>query len=129
MNQAASLHGLRLLVVEDETMVALMLEDMLDEFGCVVVDVAGTLSRGMAIVADEPLSFDGAILDVNLGGERVYPVATRLAERGVPFIFCTGYGRHGLDTDFAHVPTLAKPYMPEDLQKILVTVMGAAPRH
>ena len=129
MNQTASLHGLRILVVEDETMVALMLEDMLDEFGCVVVDVAGTLSRGLALVASEPLSFDGAILDVNLGGERVYPVATRLAECGVPFIFCTGYGRGGLDAGFAHVPTLAKPYMQEDLQEILVTVMGEAARH
>lgn len=128
MDQVASLQGLRLLVVEDETMVAMMLEDMLDEFGCVVVDVAGTLSRGMALVAGEPLPFDGAILDVNLGGERVYPVANCLIERGVPFIFCTGYGRPGPETDFAHVPTLAKPYMPEDLQKILVTVMGDA-RH
>src|SRR5882757_8747716 len=112
MKQIGSLSGIRLLVVEDETMIALMLEDMLDDFGCIVVDVAGTLARGLALVANEALSLDGAVLDVNLGGEKVYPIAERLATRGVPFIFCTGYGSTGLPPDFAHVPTLAKPYQP-----------------
>jgi len=123
MNQVASLNGLRLLVVEDEAMIAMMLEDMLDTFGCVVVDVAGTLSRGLDLAANETLNLDGAILDVNLGGETVYPVAERLAARGVPFIFCTGYGLKGLCANFAHVPTLAKPYLREDLETMLRTVM------
>ncbi len=128
MVQVAALNGLRLLVVEDETMLALMLEDMLDSFGCVVVDVAGTLSRGLMLAADEGLSLDGAILDVNLGGEKVYPVAERLAARGVPFFFCSGYGSDGLAINFAHVPTLAKPYQPEELENMLVSVLGAAER-
>ncbi len=124
MNQAALLNGLRLLVVEDEAMIAMMLEDMLDTFGCVVVDVAGTLSKGLDLAGNLSLSLDGAILDVNLGGETVYPVAERLAARGVPFIFCTGYGLAGLAANFAHVPTLAKPYMREELENILVTVLA-----
>ena len=129
MNQVASLNGLRLLVVEDEAMIAMMLEDMLDTFGCVVVDVAGTLAKGLALVTNESLSLDGAILDVNLGGETVYPVAERLTARGVPFIFCTGYGLAGLAANFSHVPTLAKPYMREDLENLLVSVMTPARRH
>ena len=124
MNQVASLNGLRLLVVEDEAMIAMMLEDMLDTFGCVVVEVAGTLSKGLDLVANHTLDLDGAILDVNLGGEPVYPVAEQLAARGVPFIFCTGYGLKGLASNFAHVPTLAKPYMREELENILVTVLA-----
>lgn len=129
MTQVASLNGLRLLVVEDEAMIAMMLEDMLDTFGCVVVDVAGTLSKGLDLVANTTLDLDGAILDVNLGGEPVYPVAEQLAARGVPFIFCTGYGIKGLASNFAHVPTLAKPYMREELQDLLVAVMAARRPH
>ena len=123
MTKSARLNGLRLLVVEDETMIALMLEDMLDTFGCTVVDVAGTLARGLAMATDAALCLDGAILDVNLGGEMVYPVAETLVERGVPFIFCTGYGRLNAETDFAHVPVLAKPYQQEELKSMLVSVL------
>ncbi len=123
MEKSARLNGLRLLVVEDETMIALMLEDMLAAFGCTVVDVAGTLTRGLALAADAELSLDGAILDVNLGGEMVYPVADSLVERGVPFIFCTGYGRLSPETNFAQVPILAKPYQQEDLKSILVSAL------
>jgi CheY-like chemotaxis protein len=129
MNQAAALHGLRLLVVEDEAMVALMLEDMLGLFGCVVVDVAGTLAKGMAVAGDALVSIDGAILDINLGGERVFPVAARLTERGVPFIFCTGYGRVDQETGFAHVPVLGKPYMQEELRKVLVSALTSTRKH
>jgi CheY-like chemotaxis protein len=117
---ADPLSGLRLLVVEDEALVAMQLEDMLDELGCVVVDVAGTVSRGVALAGDAGLRLDGAILDVNLGGEQVYPVAERLAERGVPFVFCTGYGLAGISGEFAHVPTLSKPYSQRQLHDLLV---------
>ena len=109
-------------------MIAMMLEDMLDTFGCIVVDVAGTLSKGLDLAGNLSLNLDGAILDVNLGGETVYPVAERLAARGVPFIFCTGYGLTGLAANFAHVPTLAKPYMRDELEQMLVTVL-VDPRH
>lgn len=116
---ADPLTGLRLLVVEDEALVAMALEDMLDELGCVVVDVAGTLARGVALAAE--LSIDGAILDINLGGEKVFPVAARLAERGVPFVFCTGYGLAGVPAAFAQAPTLAKPYDQRQLHDLLIS--------
>jgi len=126
MTQADPLNGLRILVVEDEALVAMALEDMLDELGCVVVDVAGTVSRGVAIAGDAGLPLDVAILDVNLGGEKVYPVAERLTERGVPFVFCTGYGLSGISPSFAHVPTIAKPYSQRQLYDLLVTRLGEA---
>jgi CheY-like chemotaxis protein len=126
MARVTELDGLRLLVVEDETLVAMMLEVMLDGFGCSVTGVAGTLAKGMALAGNETLTLDGAILDVNLGGEQVYPIAEVLTRRGVPFIFCTGYGLAGLAANFSHVPTLAKPYQEGDLQNLLVSTLGHA---
>jgi CheY-like chemotaxis protein len=115
------LTGLRLLVVEDEALVAMQLEDMLDDLGCVVVDVAGTVSKGVALAGDAGLALDGAILDVNLGGEKFFPVAERLAERGVPFVFCTAYGAAALPACFAKAPTLAKPYNEQRLRSLLIS--------
>jgi CheY-like chemotaxis protein len=119
MSDGTSLTGLRLLVVEDEMLVALALEEMLGDFGCVVVDVAGTLDRGLAL-ADE-LTIDGAILDINLCGEKVFPLAERLAERGVPFVFCTAYGASALPPSFAEAPTLTKPYDAPRLRNLLIS--------
>ena len=119
------LSGKRLLVVEDEAFIALMLEELLEGFGCNVVGVAGTLSRGLAMANDETLPIDGAVLDINLGGEKVFPVAERLTARGVPFIFCTGYGADGLPGAFASVPTLAKPYLEDTLRNTLVSRFAA----
>ncbi len=120
MVASPQLTGLRLLLVEDEAMVAMMVEDMLTALGCVVVDVAGTVSRGLALAANSTLELDGAILDVNLGGEKVYPIAQALAMRGVPFIFSTGYSLSGIASDYAHVPILPKPYEQDDLEQQLV---------
>jgi CheY-like chemotaxis protein len=121
MIEADPLSGFRVLVVEDEALVAMELEDMLEELGCVVVGVAGTVSRGISIAANPGLEIDGAILDVNLGGEKVYPVAERLSARGVPFVFCTGYGLSGISRAFANVPTIAKPYSQTQLHDLLVS--------
>ena len=126
MSEATSLEGLRLLVVEDEMLVALALEEMLGDFGCVVVDVAGTVDRGLALA--DKLTLDGAILDINLGGEKVFPVAQRLAERGVPFVFCTAYGAAALPACFAKAPTLAKPYNEQRLRSLLISgLVGGGP--
>jgi len=119
-----ALMGLRLLVVEDEAMVAMMIENMLDDLGCVVVGVAGTVSRGLALVGDDSIDLDGAILDVNLGGEKVYPIAEALCSRHVPFIFSTGYGIDGISTSFAHVPALAKPYNEQALETLLISAIA-----
>ncbi len=122
-----ALNGVRLLLVEDEAMVAMMVEDLLADLGCVVVDVAGTLSRGLALASDAGLPIDGAILDVNLGGEKVYPVAEALAARGIPFIFATGYGIAGISETFSHVPALAKPYEQRALERMLTSALGLHP--
>lgn len=122
-----ALSGRRVLVVEDEALVALMVEDMLSDLGCVVVDVAGTVERGLSIASDPNLALDGAVLDVNLGGEKVYPVAEALAARGVPFIFATGYGLAGISPRFSHVPALAKPYEPRALETALTAALDPAP--
>ena len=118
------LSGKRLLVVEDEAFVALMLEALLEGFGCDVVGVADTLSRGLEYAADESLEIDGAVLDINLGGEKVFPVAARLLARGVPFVFCTGFGAEGVPRDFAGAPTIAKPYLEETLRAALIAQIG-----
>lgn len=124
---SSALTGLRLLVVEDETMVAWLIETMLTDLGCVVVDVAGTLARGLALAGDDALALDGAILDVNLGGDKVYPVAEALLARHVPFIFSTGYGIDGITSTFAHVPALAKPYARQALEEVLVAALLPGP--
>ena len=105
-------------------MVAMMIEDMLADLGCVVVGVAGTVSQGMALAGDETLQIDGAVLDVNLGGEKVFPVAERLTARGVPFIFSTGYGPAGISEAYARTPTLAKPYGRKALADMIANAMG-----
>ena len=122
------LYGLRVFVVEDEAMVAMMVEDMLVALGCVVVDVAGTLSRGLALAGDAAIEIDGAILDINLGGEKVYPVAQALTVRGVPFIFSTGYSGAGIAPDFSHVPILPKPYEQDDLEEQLLEAVAPSAR-
>ncbi len=122
-----SLTGVRLLLVEDEAIVAMMLEAMLTDLGCVVVDIAATLSHGVALVESTAGGLDAALLDVNLGGEKVYPIAERLAAGGVPFVFSTGYGLAAISPDFAGVPALAKPYTPQALETALLSVLRAAP--
>ncbi len=128
MDHNPGLKGLRLLVVEDEPMAALELQDMLGDCGCEVVGVASNLLRGLAIACNEQMALDGAVLDINLGGEQVYPVAERLKTRGVPFIFSTGYGKAGRAPSFAHIPTLNKPYGPQELEDTLVLAFVSALR-
>jgi CheY-like chemotaxis protein len=120
---APALRGLRILLVEDEAMVAMMLEDMLEGLGCAVVGVAANVSEGLALAGDDALRVDGAVLDVNLGGEKVYAVARRLGERGVPFIFATGFDVTDAGEEFARIPLLRKPYRVADLAKTLATAV------
>jgi CheY-like chemotaxis protein len=105
------LAGRRILVVEDEMLVAMMVEDLLTELGCEVVGPAASVAEALRLAAQGRI--DGAVLDVNLGSERVYPVADELKREQVPFVFVTGYGPSGLDTGHHGHPTIQKPFRPD----------------
>jgi CheY-like chemotaxis protein len=107
----------RVLIVEDEIVVALFLEDILAEFGYEVAGVASRLEEGLAR-AEAP-DFAMAILDVHLNGRDVFPLADRLAERSLPFVFATGYGARGIPERHAGRPVLQKPFLPADLSRAL----------
>jgi CheY-like chemotaxis protein len=124
--ECASIRGLKILIVEDEPLVAILIETMLEDLGFIVAGVARTLSQGMAMARDETLEFDGAVLDVNLGGDEVFPIAERLAARDVPFIFATAYGPAGVTKPFAHRPILTKPYAPTALAIMLTAAVRRA---
>ena len=94
MSDLADLNGLRVLVVEDEMMVSMLIEDMLSDLGCAVVGPASRLDEAIALVNSSTI--DCAVLDVNLGGQPIFPVADLLREKGAPFAFATGYGDAGL---------------------------------
>jgi CheY-like chemotaxis protein len=107
----------RILVVEDEFLIRMLLEDMLEELGYAVAGVAGRLDEATEMANSG--AFDVAILDVNLDGEDVFPVADILAKRGVPFVFVTGYGGRGLPEPYCSRLTLQKPFQIDDLGKAL----------
>jgi CheY-like chemotaxis protein len=97
----------RILIVEDEALVAMILEDQLQELGLAIVGCCATVAEAIKLLdADTP---DAAILDVNLGGQFVYPVADRLIDRGIPFVFVTGYGRESVDQRYSAIRVLEKP--------------------
>lgn len=102
---APHLHGLRILVVEGTLLVAEMIEDALHDLGCEVIGPAPRLQRGLALAGAARL--DGALLDVNLAGERCFPIADALTKRGVPFAFLTGYGDAGIPPEYQGVPRAA----------------------
>ena len=107
------LEGVRVLVVEDEFLVAVLMEELLQSAGCVV---SGPISRvADALDALERDTYDAAILDVNLAGERVDPVAEALSRRDVPFMFVTGYGADALPTGFANCARVCKPFKMTEL--------------
>ena len=105
---AADLRGLTILVVEDTALVADLVAEVLQEAGCRVVGPAARLDQGLALAATAGLA--GALLDVNLAGERCFPIAEALAARGVPFAFLTGYGEQMLPPAYRDVPRLTKPF-------------------
>lgn len=118
-----ALADVRVLLVEDEAMVAMMIEDMLCDLGCQVVGPAARVASALALVDAETV--DIAVLDVNLGGERVFPVADALTARGVPYVFSTGYGRAGLDGGHGDRPVLQKPYSAAKLASALTQALSA----
>ena len=118
-----ALRGRRLLVVEDEYLIAASLARELEGRGAAVVGPAGSVRDALALVEAEGDRLDGAVLDINLRDERVYPVADALAARGVPFVFLTGYQRDSIDRRYANVPLLQKPIEPESLERVLISLL------
>lgn len=113
------LKGLRILVVEDAFLIADLLCDALESHGCEVVGPASNIDKGLQMARDKPL--DGAFLDINLAGDLCFPIAAALHERGVPFLFLTGYDDPTvIPPDFRGVRRLRKPFDPEE-----VTVIAA----
>ena len=114
---------LRVLVVEDEMLVAMNIEDMLLELGHEVAGLASRLEPALSLAREG--SFDIAMLDVNLAGEQSFPVADILAARGIPFLFATGYGIKGIAEQYRDRPVLQKPFRSRDLGEALGKVTHA----
>jgi CheY-like chemotaxis protein len=115
----------RVLLVEDEGLVAIMMEDLLADLGCEVVGSCDSIRSALEWLEMAQQAPDGAVLDVNLGGELVYPVAEVLAARDIPFAFATGYGALP-DARFDGVPVLAKPVNADKLQLVIRRFKTAA---
>ncbi len=125
MNSALS--GRRVLVVEDEVMVSWMLEDMLTDSGYEIVGPAASVNQALAMVEAEAI--DLAILDINLNGERSYPVADALIARGVPFAFSTGYNKEGMPVCYRDFPVLQKPLIMAELTLVLSKLLTPKKPH
>ena len=119
-----SLAGLRILIIEDESLISMLIEDTVAEIGCEVVGIAARLDDAMRKLSS--LSFDVVILDVNLHGCKTYPIAETLVARSVPFIFATGYGAVGLPEAFREIAVLQKPFRRIDLQRALVAALTSS---
>jgi DNA-binding response OmpR family regulator len=115
----------RILVVDDEPLISMMIEDWLVELGCEVVGPAPSLSDGLKLAASDGL--DGAILDVRLGDQDSYPIAGALRERGIPFAFATGTGDFEPGSGFENSPRLAKPFDFDDVKTVVATLLGENP--
>lgn len=107
----------RWLIVEDESLVAMLIEEALTELGLETIGPANRVAKAIKLVETEKPT--GAILDVNLEGEAVYPVADALRCRGVPFVFLTGYGEAGIRSEYKQHPVLQKPFSIEQMQAVL----------
>jgi CheY-like chemotaxis protein len=114
--------GKRVFVVEDELMIRMLLEDMLGDLGHTLAGEAGRIPEALDLAKQG--EFDIAILDVNLNGEPISPVVEVLRERGVPFVFATGYGQRGVPEPYRGTPTLQKPFQADALAQ---AIEAAAP--
>ena len=113
----------RLLVVEDEYLIRMLLEDMLTDLGYEVAAAVGTIAEASELAASG--DFNAAILDVNLDGQEIYPVAEILAKRGLPFVFVTGYGERSLTEPYHDRPALQKPFQIDQLKAALDELLAA----
>lgn len=118
------LNGARVLVVEDEAAISMLLEDMLLDFGCTVVGPAARLATALEMAEGE--TFEIAILDVNVAGEPIYSVAEAIVRRSLPLVFSTGYGGAGIREPYRDCPVVQKPFSQADLKRTLIGAIAAA---
>jgi len=118
-----ALAGKRVLVVEDDTLVAMLIEEFLSDLGCAAVGPCGSVEMALAAIRTEEL--DLAVLDVNLGGEAAYPVAQMLDDKGIPFLFLSGYGDGALPPGPGHWRVCAKPFTGQRLTEMLQGTLTA----
>jgi CheY-like chemotaxis protein len=118
-----ALTGRRILIVEDEPMIAMTLEDMLRDLGCEVAGTAKQVAGALHLI--EANTMDGAVLDVNLGAEKIDAVADELVRRGCPFIFTTGYGQTGVPIAHQKRGVVQKPFRLDDLAQTLAAAFAS----
>ena len=120
------LAGHRVLVVEDEELISMMLVDVLEEFGATVMGPASTVADALQLLEHGGTTL--ALLDLSLKGESAYPVADHLVRSGVPFAFLTGYGQGQLEARYAGTPLVTKPFGSAQLAETLMRLVGASSR-
>lgn len=115
----------RILIVEDESLVAMLLETILEDMGCQPLGPVATVDEALAFL-ESGAALDAALLDVNVAGREVFPVAAMLEARGVPFVFSTGYGEGGLPEAWRGRPTIQKPFTEAAVRDALLQTLGVA---
>jgi CheY-like chemotaxis protein len=123
-SNATTAAGRRVLIVEDELMIRMLLEGMLTDLGHTVAAEAGTIEEALKLARET--DFDVAVLDVNLNNRPITPVAELLVERGVPFVFASGYGQRGVPEAYRNSPTLQKPFQVEALAQAIDAALANA---
>lgn len=113
------LRGRRVLIAEDEYLLAYCLRDELEQAGATVLGPAPSVDAALALIESSPMT-DGAVLDINLNGELVFAAADALAARGVPFVFTTGYEQGAVPERYSHVTRYEKPFDPADIVRALL---------
>jgi CheY-like chemotaxis protein len=121
MNMNRPFSNRRVLLVEDEMLVAWLIEDMLADLGCAVIGPASSVNQALAMIDAE--ATDAAVLDLNLNGQMSYPVADALAAHGVPFAISTGYDKDTLPHDYRACPVLQKPVQRSELSDALAKLL------
>jgi DNA-binding response OmpR family regulator len=121
------LTGLRVLVVEDEGLIGLMVEDFLDRFGCQVAGSAGNAIDAFQMI--RTVAIDVAVVDLKLQGEMAYPLADALIAADVPFVFATGIEANHIDRRYSHVPVVGKPFEEGELRGGILEAIDGRARH
>ena len=118
----AVLKGKRVLIVEDETLISMLFEDILADLECEVVGPALNLRQALDLA--HTAEIDAAVLDLNLAGEPSFPAASILRDRGVPIVLSSGYGSSGLPSEWKDLPTLPKPFTADQVANVLATLIS-----